>query len=551
MKHWPEALPKELVYPHGKIPIFEYLRINAKKHPDKAALIFYGREISYKELDDSSDRFANYLISQGLQKGDRVGLFMGNCPQYVIAHFGTQKMGGIVCPVNPMFKELELKYEVNDAGMSVLVTMDLYMPVVNNIINDSPTLKKVIFSNFNDYLPAEPTLPLLDYMKIPRKPVKGADDFVEVIKNADSNPPVVEIDIMTDICLFEYTGGSTGLPKGAMLSHNAHLFKAVVTKHVSYLDENSVILSTMPYFHIAGMLFMISPIIAGATNVSCAQFDPLTALQAIDKYKVTYQYTAVPANVAMMSHPEAKNYDLSSLKLNLASSFVIALNEEISKQWYNFTNGCALLEGAYGLSETHTGDTLCPPQKIKYGSMGIPTFETEFKIVDPNNKSVELGVGEQGEIALRSPSCMNGYWNKPEATAETLIDGFVFTGDVGMIDKDGYLWWMGRFKEMMKVSGHSVFPEDVESLVNQHPAVMESAVISVPDAKKGEVVKVFIILHPNQKGKVTEQEIINWAKDNMTPHKAPAYVEFKDELPKSGVKLLRRILRDEEAAKSK
>ncbi len=315
------------------------------------------------------------------------------------------------------------------------------------------------------------------------------------------------------------------------------------------IKENSRVLTLMPYFNIAGMLFLLAPVLKGATNIIITQFDPLTTLKAIDRYKATFIYTAVPMNLAIMGHPEASKYDLSSLELNLCTSFVVALNEKISKGWEAFTKGCELLEGAYGLSETHTADTFCPRQKIKYGSMGIPGFEAEFKIVDFDDKSRELPLGEEGEIALRNPGCMKGYWNKPEATASTLIDGYVHTGDVGRFDEDGYLYWLGRKKEMIKVSGFSVFPEEVETFLNQHPAVMENAVIPVPDAKKGEVIKSFVVLKPDSVGKVTAEEIITWARENMSSHKVPVYIEFRTELPKQGVKLLRRILRDEEEGK--
>ncbi len=551
MKHWPPDMAKEVTLTEGKIPIFEYLRINAKRTPDKPAIINYGREISYKELDESSDQFANYLLDLGLQKGDRVGLFLGNSPQYIIAHFGIQKIGGIVCPCSPLFKEMELTYEVNDAGMKCLVTVDLFMPIVAKALPNMPTLLQVVTTNFHDYLPAEPTLPLVDYMQIPKQKIEGTMDFLEIMAKYSKTPTQVEIDMDNDIALFEYTGGTTGLPKGAMLSHYAHLFKPSAACDIMGIGEGSRVLTTMPYFNIAGMLFLVGPVLRGATNVLLTQFDPLTVLQAIDKYKVTEWYSAVPMNLAVMAHPDAGKYDVSSLKLNMTTSFVVALDEKISKKWEEFTGGCLLLEGAYGLSETHTLDTFCPRQKIKYGSMGIPSFEEEFKIVDFDNKDRELPIGEEGEIVLRNPGSMKGYWNKPEATASTLVDGWVHTGDVGRFDEDGYLYWLGRRKEMIKVSGFSVFPEEVEALINQHPAVLENAVIPIPDAKKGEVIKTFIVLKPDYKGKITGEEIISWAKNSMSSHKVPVYVEFREELPKQGVKLLRRILREEEEAKNK
>jgi len=551
MKHWPPDMAKEVVLTEGKIPIFEYLRINAKRTPEKPAIINYGREISYKELDEASDQFANYLLDLGLVKGDRVGLFLGNSPQYIIAHFGIQKIGGIVCPCSPLFKEMELTYEVNDAGMKCLVTVDLFMPIVAKALPNMPSLLQVVTTNFHDYLPAEPTLPLVDYMQIPKQKIEGTMDFLKIMAKFSKTPPQVEIDMDNDIALFEYTGGTTGLPKGAMLSHYAHLFKPSAACDIMGIDVDSRVLTTMPYFNIAGMLFLVGPVLRGATNVLLTQFDPLSVLQAIDKYKVTEWYSAVPMNLAVMAHPDAGKYDLSSLKLNMTTSFVVALDEKISKKWQEFTDGCLLLEGAYGLSETHTLDTFCPRQKIKYGSMGIPSYDEEFKIMDFDNKDRELPIGEEGEIVLRNPGSMKGYWNKPEATASTLVDGWVYTGDVGRFDEDGYLYWLGRRKEMIKVSGFSVFPEEVEALINQHPAVLENAVIPIPDAKKGEVIKTFIVPKPDYKGKITGEEIISWAKDSMSSHKVPVYVEFREELPKQGVKLLRRILREEEEAKKK
>lgn len=554
MKHWPADIPKEITFPQGEVPVFEYLRLAAAKHPEKAAIIYYGREISYRELDEASDRFANYLLDLGLTKGGRVGLFLPNCPQYIIAHFGTHKMGGIVCPCSPLFKELELAYEINDAEMSALVTLDLMLPIVNAVKKQTTSLKgdrAVIVTNFNDYLPAEPTMALTDAMKIPKTPVapESGIDFVDALAGASPEPPAVAIDIHEDIALFEYTGGTTGLPKGAMLSHRANLYKPTAVATICGLTPESRVLSVMPFFNIAGMLFIMAPVIAGATVIVVTQFDPLAVLQAIDRHKATFWYSAVPMNLQVMGHPQAKDYDLSSLKFNLTTSFVVSLNEAIARQWEQFTGGCPLLEGAYGLSETHTADTFCPRDKIKYGSMGIPGHDQEFKIVDFVTGE-EVPIGEEGEIALRNPGCMKGYWKKPQATANTLVDGFVHTGDVGKFDEDGYLWWLGRIKEMIKVSGFSVFPEEVELLLNNHPAVLENAVIGVKNDKKGEVVKSFVVLNPDYEGKVTEEELIAWSRSNMTPHKVPAHIEFRTELPKTGVKLLRRVLRDVEAQKA-
>lgn len=543
LKSWPEDTPKELAFDDGKMPIHEYLRLRAKQMPDKTAIVFYGAEMTYAELDAASDRFANYLLSNGVGKGDRVGIFMGSCPQYAIAHFGTQKIGAIVCPCSPLFKEMELEYELNDAGIEILVSLDLLLPVVQ-AAQGKTMLRKVVATNFNDFLPAEPTIPTLDTMAIPKQDIPGVEDFLDIVTNGDATPPMVDIDIENDIALFQYTGGTTGMPKGCMLSYNAALFKTACVVLASKMNTDTVNLVNMPIFHIAGMVSGLnSTIFAGGTQILMAMFDPMATLKAIDQYKVNFWYSAVPMNMAIMQIPDASSYDMSSLNLCLTSSFGIQLTEEISKQWEAFTKGGLLLEGAYGLSETHTADTFMPRDKVKYGTCGIPMPDEEFKIVDLQDRGKEMPIGEQGEIVLRNPASFKGYWNRPDETADTLRDGWVYTGDIGKFDEDGYLHLLGRVKEMIKVSGFSVFPEEVELLINQFPGVAQSAVIGVPDDQKGEVVKAFIVMSPDTNA--TEESVISWAKEKMSAYKVPKYVEFRDELPTLGTgKLLRRALKE-------
>ena len=232
MNSWPDTLPREIEFAHGPLPVHEYLRIRAKETPEKTAIIFYGREISYKELDESSERFANYLVSNGIQKGDRVGIFLLNCPQYAIAHFGIQKAGGVVCPCSPLFKELELEYELNDADIEILVALDLLVPIAQKVFEKTP-LRKIIVTNLNDYLPETPTLPLTPHMAVPKQVIPGTEDFLEIVTQGDTRPVQVDIDMKKDIGLFQYTGGTTGLPKGCMLSFHAALFKTAVTCHVA------------------------------------------------------------------------------------------------------------------------------------------------------------------------------------------------------------------------------------------------------------------------------------------------------------------------------
>lgn len=544
LTNWPTDIPTQPRYEFGQLPVHEYLRRRAKANPDKTAMIFYGREISYRELDQASDRFGNHLLKNGVKKGDRVGIFMVNCPQYAIAHFGVQKIGAIVCPCSPLFKEMELEYEINDAGIEILVCLDILLPVVKPVLGKTG-LRQVVAGNLNDYLPEKPTIPLVEMMAVPKQDVPGVIDFMDVVGAGDDAPPQVDIDLANDIALFQYTGGTTGMPKGCMLSHQAALFKTACVCLATGMDESTVNLVNMPIFHIAGMVSgMNSTIFAGGAQILMTMFDPKATLEAISRYKATFWYSAVPMNVAVMKHPEVGSYDLGSLKLCLTSSFGIQLTEEISRQWQAVSKGGVLLEGAYGLSETHTADTFMPRHKVKYGTCGIPMPQQEFKIVDLTDPDKELPVGEQGEIALRNPACFKGYWNRPEETAGTLRDGWVYTGDIGKFDEDGYLYLLGRKKEMIKVSGFSVFPEEVELLLNRYPGVAQTAVIGVPDGQKGEVVKAFIVMSPDKRA--SEAEVIAWAKEKMSSYKVPKYVEFRESLPTLGTgKLLRRVLKEE------
>lgn len=547
MKHWPQDLPTKISFDRGEIPLHDYLRFQAKKMPDKPAIIFYGRAITYGELDLASDRFAAYLLSKGIVKGDRVGVFLLNCPQYAIAHFGIQKIGAIVCPCSPLFKELELAYELNDAGVEILVALDLFMPVVQKVL-EKTSLRQVVTTNLNDFLPKAPTLPLIDYMKVPKTRIPGTKDFMEIVTAGEVSLPKLAIDMKNDIGLLQYTGGTTGLPKGCMLSFHAALFKTASTAGIAAMTKDSVCLVTMPIFHIAGMLAgMNSCIYAGATQVLLTLFDVKTAAQAIADYKADFWYSAVPMNVGMMADPACKAHDLSSLKLCLTSSFGIQLTEEIAEQWSGFTKGGLLVEGAYGLSETHTADTFVPRHHIKYDTCGIPGPDAQFKILDLEGSGQEMAMGEAGEIVLKNPGVFKGYWNKPDETAKTLIDGWVHTGDIGKFDPDGYLCLLGRVKEMIKVSGFSVYPEEVELLLNTHGEVVQSAVIGVKDPIKGEVVKAYII---RAKGSdLDEKKLIAWSKAHMSAYKCPKYVEFRETLPTLATgKLLRRQLKEDHNA---
>lgn len=548
MKNWPAGVPQKLEFRQGERPLFEYLRENARRFPNKIALIYYGKEIKYKELDELSDRFANYLARSGVKKGDRVALFMQNCPQYIICHYGAQKIGAVVGPCSPMFKEWELEYELIDMGAETLVVLDQLYPVAA-AVRGKTALKRIVVTGYRDFLPEEPTLPVPEDLKLPRQKFDDTLELNQILSDYPATPISVDINIKEDVALMVYTSGTTGLPKGAMLTYYNALFKTACAVEVSRSPEEEISLSVMPLFHIAGMLMGVNSFIYfGGTEILLTRFDPVAVLEAIEKYKVTYWYSATPMNVALMQMPGIREKDLSSLRLNPCTSFGIILTEDIGKAWQGIATNSRIYEGAYGLSETHTMDTFMPWDKVKFGTVGIPIYETDIKIVDPDNPQMEMPLGEQGEILVRTHGLFKGYWNKPEATAAALRDGWLHTGDIGKFDEDGYFYFLGRKKEMIKCSGYSVFPEEVEVFLLRHPAVAQAAVIGVPDQARGESVKAFIVLKKDYEGKVNGKEIIEWSKERMAAYKYPRQVVFRNSLPATGAgKILRRVLVEEES----
>ncbi|MGK6308535.1 AMP-binding protein [Variovorax sp. DT-64] len=525
-------------------PLHEYLRAHARERGNHPACIWYGHAMSYAELDAASDAFAARLQAIGVEKGDPVVLFLNNCPQYLAAHYGIQKIGAIVCPSGPLNKEHELAYQVNDLSARVIVAASSLLPVVDKVRARS-ALAHVFVVHYADLLPQAPTLDIPADLgaaqREPRVVPEGCEDFLAVMKSGACPAPVALS--MDDVALMTYTSGTTGLPKGAMLSYGNALFKTRAAADCNGVAASDVLLSIAPLYHIAGMLMGVNvPVLTGATSVLLHRFEPRAVLQAIERYRVSWWYSIAPMNVACMQVEGIGGFDLSSLRMNPVTSFGITFTEPLAAQWRGFAKNCVSFEAAYGLSETHTCDTYTPHHAPRWGTQGIAVPGVTIRIIDPDT-GADRPVGEIGEIVLTSPGSFKGYWNKPEATAATLRNGWVHTGDMGKLDTDGYLTFIGRFKEMIKVSGYSVFPEEVETILIKHPAVAQAAVIAEPDAEKGEVVKAFIVRKP---GAALEADaLVAWARENMAPYKAPRTVRFIDALPTTGAgKVLRRLLKD-------
>lgn len=527
-------------------PIHEYLEENALRFPKKVAINFYGTEIKYKDLQLYINRTAKFMQDKGVKKGDKVALFMQNSPQFVIGYFAAQKLGAIAAPCNPMFKEWELEYQLNDLDAKVIIIANNLMSIFNNIVENT-NVKHALLIEYETFLDKDA---IRDFPEKKQKEyeedslVTKLENVITLEKHEIINSP--EIDVKNDVALIMYTSGTTGEPKGAMLTYSNSEFKTNCLIETFSFKNEDIFLSVMPIFHIAGMVVgMLSPLALGSTIVLLSRFDPEIVIKSIEKNKVTVLYTTPPMNVDMMKVDSIKETNFSSLRINLATSFGIQVTEDLSNQWKAYT-GIPFFEWAYGMSEAHTGNSLMNPEEIKYGTHGKPTFSTEIKIVDPTDHRQELANGKEGEIILKSPSVFKGYLNRPNATEESLQNGWFFTGDIGKFDEEGYLMFLGRVKEMIKCSGYNVYPEEVEKMLIKHPEIEAAAITGVPDERRGESVKAFVVLS-DQKSNITAEEIISWAKERMSAYKYPRTIEFISELPKTSTgKLLRRMLKDKD-----
>lgn len=538
-KSWPEGLPKSLDYP--EVPIFTFLSNTAKKFPKKTGINFYGYEITYGELDNWSDRFANALVDMGVNKGDRVGLLLENCPQFVVSYYGTLKAGAIVVPINPMFKEMEMEYQLNDSETENLITLDYLYPTVQKVLKKTG-LRNIIVTSGRDYLSEKPTLPIPVSLEQEKKTFPETIEFTDLLKQYKAKAPRVNIDPKEDLALLEYTSGTAGEPKGAMITHFNAVVNIVGGVKWAKVVEEDVTLSVLPLFNVLGMQqSMNCPIYIGNTTVLLSRFDLEAMLKGIEKYKCTILISAAPIDKAIATYPYAKNYDLSSLRVCSSGGAPVPISD-FDK--FKEVTGCELTEG-YGLSETISQMTINPVDKPRRGSIGIPVFDVDAKIVDTDTGSEELGIGEEGEILFKGPQVMKGYWNQPEATRATLRDGWIYTGDIAKMDEDGYIYIVGRKKDMIIVSGYKVWAAEVEQLLKKHPAVYQAAIVGVPDPQQGETVKAYVVLRPDYKGKITEEKLMEWAKRKMAEYKYPKEIEFVNELPRSGSgKILKRLLKE-------
>ena len=520
-------------------PLLEYVRQHTEQAPEHTAVVFGDRRWTYRELLAEAGQLAAYLADRGVSKGSHVALFMQNSPQFVISSLAIQWLGGVVCPCNPMFKAWELEYQLNDLGAEVLITFDDQLPVFAEA--GETKVQTVIRTLWADVVTDQRGLPVQDNPDAVRPDLGSVTvgNWADIVLGNAAVPETPLLNLERDPALIIYTSGTTGKPKGATLSYRNAEFKTGALVHHFGFTADDVFCSVMPIFHIAGMVVgMNSPLMVGGTIVIESRFDPQHYLETVRDQHPTILYTTPPMLLQLLDHPLATADTFRSVRMHLGTSFGIQISRELSQRW-EAVGGTPYFEWAYGMSEAHTGNTLMPLDGIRYGNHGKPAPDTVIRIADPEDHAVERPVGELGEILIKSPAVFLGYLNRPEATAEVMWNGYYCSGDLGRIDEDGYLHFEGRTKEMIKCSGYSVFPEEVEAMLTRHEDIIEAAVIGVPDANRGESVKAFIV---RAEGAALEpEEVVRWAKDRMAAYKYPREVEFVDELPKTTTGKLQRV----------
>ena len=541
-KSWPKDLPHDIQVPN--LTIHEALMATAKRFPNHPAYYIMGKTISFREIDEMSNRFAHGLLNLGIKKGDRVAVMVPNLPQFPIAFFGTFKAGGTITPVNPLLKELELHHQLESTGTKIMVALDIFHDVVEKGRKDTE-VETVVYTKTGEYLPRAKAVLGKLVGKIPHPELpKGAEIrfFNQVMSNQPAKPPENRLNA-DDVATLLFTGGTTGLPKGAMLTHRNLMFNAEAGRKWFNVNEgNECFVGVLPFFHAFGLscVLVLASCIA-ASIIMIPRPDLKEVLHVLPKYKATVLVGVPTLYVSMLGHPSFKKENLESLKH--AFSGAAPLPVEILEKFQGLT-GQYIVEG-YGMTETSPIQTLIPEGVLRPGSVGIPIFNTDLKIVDSTDDTKVMPTGEWGEILVRGPQVMTGYWGKKKETEETLKGGWMHTGDIGRFDEDGYVYIGDRKKDLIKYKAYSVFPAEVEDILYRHPAIAECAVVGIPDPTAGETIKAFIKLKPECVGKVTEDEVRDWAKEHMAAYKYPRIISFVPSLPKSAIgKILRRELRE-------
>ena len=554
-KFWPRRLPKAITVPETSL--WDSLETSARRYPNKAALVFFGRVFSYREVLQKAERLAACLQGLGVQKGDRVVLCMQNCPQLVIAHFAILRANAVVVPVNPMNRSEELKHYIVDPDANVAITTaDLASEWVraSDALPSEQRLAHLIVTHFTDAFDAnvsgdDAPPPAWTEWLLTRHALAtlhgGQVHAWEAALSVGNAAPELTVGPI-DLAILPYTSGTTGLPKGCMHTHASIMHNAVASGLWGNGSAENVVLAVVPMFHITGMVsLMHASIRGGAALIMMPRWDRELAGRLISRWRVT-GWTNIPTMVIdLMASPNFSTFDLSSLTQigGGGAAMPQAVAQRLFEQY-----GLRYVEG-YGLTETAAPSHSNPPDAPKQQCLGIPFMSTDARVIDPETCR-EMAMGESGEIIIHGPQVFQGYWKQPEATANAFIEfedkRFFRSGDLGRVDEDGYFFMTDRLKRMINASGFKVWPAEVEALMFRHPAIQEACVIATKDSYRGESVKAVVVLRATHKG-TTGQEIVDWCRDNMAVYKAPRVVQFVDVLPKSGSgKVMWRALQEAE-----
>lgn len=550
-RFYDKGVPFEIDPPEDPLP--RQLEKAARDFPQVTATEFVGARLTYQQLADHVSRFAASLSELGVKPGDRVAIMLPNCPQTIITYYAALSIGGVAVMTNPMYVEREMIHQFNDAEVKVLVGLDHLFPRIDKVWKETQ-VEHLVITSIRDYLPFP--LNLLYPLKAKKQklnmkvPYSGSiHSFKRLVKNSPGNPPRPEVD-MAEVALLQYTGGTTGVAKGVMLTHsNLAVNVAQITSWLTDIRRgHERFLCVVPIFHVLGMTAVMNwPICMGCTMTLVPRFEIKDFLKTITKTKPTIAILVPTILTAIVNYPEISKYDLSSINYVVSGSAPLPV--EIMNRFEQLT-GSVILEG-FGLTESSPVTHVNPVKsKRKAGSIGIALPSTDVRIMDLETGTKEEQVGQTGELVIKGPQVMKGYWNMPEETAETLKDGWLYTGDIAHIDEDGYVFIVDRKKDMIIAGGFNIYPRDIDEVLYEHPKIADAVAIGVPDEYRGETVKVFVVLKPGET--LTEEEVVAHCKEKLAAYKVPRLVEFRQELPKTIVgKVLRKELRAEELRKIK
>ena len=544
-----KGVPATMEYEDICLPAI--LQRTADQFPNNMALLFQGYQVTFRQLNDMVNRFAACLHDFGVKKGDSVAILLPNVIPCVAAYYAILKVGGITVMNNPLYSDRELKHQFNDSGSKVLITIDL---LGNRMIDLRPEtdIKQMVYTSIGDYLPFPKNLlfPLVGKKKNLAADVKPADNvykWKDVVAKSTSSPPDVPLSF-DDVAMYQYTGGTTGVSKGVMLTHG-NLSKQVQQAEAWFPKFNKgeeVMLGALPFFHVFGLsVAMNFAIYMGWGHILVPKPQPDALLEAISKFKPTFAPLVPTMYIGMLNHPKIDKTDMTSIKGCFSGSAPLPL--EVIRDFESKT-GAVIVEG-FGMTESSPVTHINPfaGGKRKVGSVGVPVTDTECRIVNIEDGETDVPVGETGELLVRGPQVMKGYWNKPEETAQTLTDGWLHTGDIGKMDDDGYFYIVDRKKDMILSGGYNVYPRDIEEVLYEHPKIQEAAAIGVPHPTRGEAIKIFLVMKEGERA--NQEEIIEYCAAKLAKYKLPTEVEFRAELPKTNVgKILKKDLRQEEMA---